>query len=187
MAVDLFLVIPPNAATPQISKSLTSTQDQYFLTTFPSAAIFEVTDFEFAVENPTVAAAGGGAGAGKAKFDGLVIHKPVDKGSPVLFSISASGEHFAVVQLYIRNSGAGPSGAPATPYLGYEFQTVFITNIGWSGGESAGTTEAVTFAFGAMVTAFGPTNPDGTPGQVIKGSWNELTTAANVPDSLQVK
>ena len=62
MAVDLFLVIPPNAATPQISKSLTSTQDQYFLTTFPTAAIFEVTDFEFAVENPTVAAAGGGQG-----------------------------------------------------------------------------------------------------------------------------
>ena len=116
-----------------------------------------------------------------------MIHKPVDKGSPVLFSISASGEHFAVVQLYIRNSGAGPSGAPATPYLGYEFQTVFITNIDWSGGESAGTTEAVTFAFGAMVMAFGPTNPDGTPGPVIRGSWSELTNAGNIPDALQVK
>jgi type VI protein secretion system component Hcp len=187
VAVDIFLVIPPNPATPQISRALTTTQDQFFLTTFPTAAIFEVTDFEFAVENPTVAAAGGGAGAGKIKFDGLVIQKPVDNGSPVLFTISASGEHFAVVQLYIRNSGAGPSGAPAAPYLGYEFQTVFITNIGWSGGDGSGTTEAVTFAFGAMAIAFGPTNPDGSQGQVIKGNWSELTNAANVQDTLDVK
>jgi len=188
VAVNLFLVIPPNAATPQISKALTSTQDQWFVTTFPSAAIFEITDFEFTAENPTVIGAGStGAGAGKIKFDGLVIHKPVDQGSPALFTISASGEHFAVVQLYIRNSGAGPSGAPATPYLGYEFQTVFITNIGWSAGDGSGTTEAVTFAFGAMVMAFGPTNPDGSQGQVIKGSWSELTNTGNVPDSLDVK
>ena len=45
----------------------------------------------------------------------------------------------------------------------------------------------MTFAFGAMVMAFGPTNPDGTQAQVIKGSWNELTNVANVPDSLQMK
>ncbi len=185
MAVNVFLVIPQNAATPQISRSMTSTQDQWFLTTFPGAAILEVTDFDFTVENPTVMATGAGAGASKMKFDGLLIHRPVDQGSPVLFSISAAGEHFAVVQLYVRNSSAGPS--PAPPYLGCEFQTVFITNIDWSGDESAGTTEAVTFAFGAMVMAYASINPDGTPGPVIRGGWSELTNAGNIPDSLEVK
>jgi hypothetical protein len=38
-----------------------------------------------------------------------------------------------------------------------------------------------------MVLAFGPTNPDGTPGQVIRGSWSELTNAGNIPDALEVK
>ena len=188
MAVNLFLVIPPNAATPQISKALTSTQDQWFVTTFPSAAIFEITDFEFTAENPTVIGAGStGAGAGKIKFDGLVIHKPVDQGSPALFTISASGEHFPVVQLYIRNA-SGPAGTATIPFLGYEFQTVYITNIGWSaGGESTQPVEAVTFAFAAMVTAFKPTNPDGTLGQASRGGWSEITNSGNVQDTLDVK
>lgn len=43
------------------------------------------------------------------------------------------------------------------------------------------------FAFGAMVMAFGPINPDGAPGQVIRGSWSELTNAGNIPDTLAVK
>lgn len=51
----------------------------------------------------------------------------------------------------------------------------------------SGYNAAVTFAFGAMVLAFGPTNPDGTPGQVIRGSWSELTNAGNIPDALEVK
>jgi type VI secretion system secreted protein Hcp len=185
--VDLFLVIPPNATTPQISRALTSTQDQWFVTTFPGAAIFEITDFEFAAENPTVVGASTGAGAGKVKFDQLVIHKSVDQGSPALFTISASGEHFPVVQLYIRNA-SGPAGATPLPFLGYEFQTVFITNIDWSAGNgSSQPVEAVTFAFGAMVIAYKPTNPDGTLGQASRSGWSTITNAGNVQDTLDVK
>jgi type VI protein secretion system component Hcp len=158
------------------------------VTTFPGAAIFEITDFEFTAENPTVTGAGNTAsGAGKIKFDGLVIHKPVDQGSPALFTISASEEHFPVVQLYIRNA-PGPAGGTPLPFLGYEFQTVYITDIDWSAGvDSTQPVDAVTFAFGAMVIAFKPTNPDGTLGQASRGSWSEITNAGNVPDTLDVK
>jgi type VI secretion system secreted protein Hcp len=185
VAVDLFLVIPQNPATPQINPTLTTTTDQYFSTAFPNAAVFEVADYDFVVENPTTIGAGGGAGAGKVRFDGLVIHKQVDKISPVLFTISASGEHFAVVQLYVRRTGGAPG---ATPYLAYEFQTVFITNIEWSASDSADPTEAVTFAYGVVVIAFEPTNADGSPAAaVVRGSWSEITNEGNIPDTLNLK
>jgi hypothetical protein len=74
---------------------------------------------------------------------------------------------------------------PATPCLGYEFQTVFITNIDWTGGASAGTTEALTFAFGAMVMAFGPTNPDGPPAPVIRQGHGKVVNSGGVTSPMR--
>lgn len=184
MAVDIFLVIRSNSQNPQISD--TPTTDPYFLSTFSSAVVFEVSDFDFDVQNTiSIASASTGAGAGKANFSQLVIHRSVDKLSPALLSISATGEHFAAIQLYLRHPNPTGGGQVPAPFLAYEFQTVFISKIEWSAGAGADLTEEVTFVFGALVVAFQAANPDGSlAGAPTKSAWSQLTNSSSVQDSI---
>src|SRR5438105_8515124 len=86
---------------------------------------FEIKDFSFGVENPTsIGSATGGAGAGKIKFNEFTIKKTVDKASPLLFKVCASGDHFRTVTLYLRKAGGEPTRpqgtANSTDYLFYK-------------------------------------------------------------------
>jgi type VI secretion system secreted protein Hcp len=184
VSIQAFLVIPPKPGDPLVTE--TQSTDPYFRSSFPTAAVIEVKSFEFAVENATtVGSATGGAGA-KARLDQLLIHKFVDKISTSLFSASVAGEHFAVVHLFVRQDGTGqPSGAaPEVPFLNYEFQTVFITKIDWSG--NAGDPvpdEAVTFEYGALKIVYNEPSTDGTPGGPVSASWNQVTNSADIADT----
>ena len=189
MAIDAFLVIRPNPQNPPIGEAPTT--DSYFLKTFPGATVISISDFEFAVENSaaigSASGGAGGAGAGKAKFDELVIHKAIDRASPGLFSVCSSGRSFAAVQLYIRKATPGPgTTGVAAPFLAYEFQTVLITKIDWSGGGAdPEPSEEVTFAYGALAIAYQPTNPDGSPaGAPVKEGWSQVTNSPSVQDSI---
>ena len=184
MAVDIFLVIRSNPQNPQLSDDPTT--DSYFSSTFPGAVVFEVSDFDFDVQNTiNIASATTGAGAGKASFGQLVIHRSVDKLSPALLSVSATGEHFVAIQLYLRHPNPTAGGAAPAPFLAYEFQTVFISKIEWSAAAGADLTEAVTFVYGAVAVAFQAANPDGTPaGPPAKSAWSQVQNAASVQDSI---
>ncbi|MGH3302194.1 MAG: Hcp family type VI secretion system effector [Streptosporangiaceae bacterium] len=180
MAIDMFLVIPQNPANPPVTGETSA--DPSVATAFPNATVIPVTSFELEVENATVlGSAGAGAGAGRAQFSPLTVTKLVDKTSPSLFSACASGSHFAAVQLYLRQS-AGPS---QSTFLAYEFQTVFITKIDWSG--SAGDqvpAETLAMEYGALVIAYKPTTSAGTPGPVTRGGWNRVANTSDVPSTL---
>jgi type VI secretion system secreted protein Hcp len=185
VAFDAFLVIRSIPGNPPIGESPTT--DSYFLKTFPNATVIPVIDFEFAVESPGAGVASSGAGAGKVTLDDLVIQKTIDKASPALFSACASGHAFAAVQLYLRKDGPGTGpGGTAAPFVGYEFQTAFITKIDWSGSDAeAEPTEQVTFAYGALAIAYKQVNPDGsTAGPPVTGSWNRVTSLPQVQDSI---
>jgi type VI protein secretion system component Hcp len=183
VAVDIFLVIRSNSGNPQISD--TPTTDSYFSSTFPGAVVFEVSDFDFDVQNTiNVGTTGAGPATGKAALGQLVIHRPVDKLSPALLSISATGAHFVAIQLYLRhpNAAGGPASAP---FLAYEFQTVLISKIEWSAGAGADLTEEVTFIYEALAVAFQATNPDGSAaGTPVKTAWSQITNSSNVTDSI---
>jgi type VI protein secretion system component Hcp len=183
VAVDIFLVIRSNSQNPQISD--TPTTDPYFLSTFSSAVVSEIIDFDFDVQNTvSITSASTGAGAAKANFGQLVIHRSVDKLSPALLSINASGEHFAAIQLYLRHPNPA-GGQVSAPFLAYEFQTVFISKIEWSAGAGADLTEEVTFVFGALAVAFQAANPDGSlAGAPTKSAWSQLANSSNVQDSI---
>jgi type VI secretion system secreted protein Hcp len=178
VSIQAFLVIPQKPGNPPVTEAPST--DPYFTATFPSAAVIEVKTFEFAVENATtVGSATGGAGA-KARLDQLVILKSVDKVSTSLFNASVSGAHFAVAHLFIRHDGA----AQQVPFLDYEFQTVFITNIAWSGsGGDPDPAEAVTFEYGALKIVYKTANPDGSQGQAVSASWSQVTNSADVADT----
>ncbi len=177
MSIQAFLVIPAKPGNPPVAA--TPSNDPYFTASFPDAAVIEVKTFDFAVENATTVGSATGEAGAKARFDELVIRKFVDKASASLFSASVSGEHFAVVHLFVRHDGA----AQRVPFLDYEFQTVFITNIDWSG--SAGDPapiEAVTFEYGALKIVYQEANPDGSPGQPVSASWSQVSNSADVAD-----
>jgi type VI secretion system secreted protein Hcp len=182
MAVDIFLVIPQNPDNPPIEG--TAIAGQSVAGAFPNATVISVSSFELAVENAASLGSGtGGAGAGKVQFDPLVVQKAVDQASPSLFSAASSGRHFQTVQLYLEQS----TGPTERPFLAYEFQTVFITKIDWSG--SSGEQEAaetLTLAYGAVVIAYQQPNPDGSAGPVIQGGWNQITNTANMQNTLAI-
>jgi type VI secretion system secreted protein Hcp len=184
VAVDIFLVIRSNAANPPLGESPTT--DSYFLSTFPDAAVFEVSDFDFGVQNTVdIGSAATGAGAGKVSFGQLVIHRTVDKLSPSLLKLSAAGQHLAAIQLYLRHPNPTAGGAVPAPFLAYEFQTVFISKIEWSAGAGADLTEEVTFVYGALAVAFQAVNADGTSaGTVVKSGWSQIQNSSSVQDSI---
>ena len=180
MPIEIFLVIPQDPANPAITEA--TELDPSVTTAFPNSTIIPVNDFDLEVDNAVDVASGTtGAGAGKVDFNPLTIHKAVDKASPSLFEACASGRHFTAVQLYLWQS-AGPSG---TAFLAYEFQTVFITKIDWSG--TAGNeapTETLTMEYGALVIAYKPTDSGSTPGQVTQGGWSRITNTSEVQSTL---
>jgi type VI secretion system secreted protein Hcp len=184
VAVDIFLVIRSNPQNPQLSD--TPTTDSYFSSTFPGAVVFEVSDFDFDVQNAVnIASATGGAGAGKASFGQLVIRRTVDKLSPALLSASAAGEHFVAIQLYLRHPNPSAAGAAPAPFLAYEFQTVYISKIEWSAGAGADLAEEVTFVYGALAVAFQAANADGTSaGTPVKSAWSQIQNSSSVQDSI---
>jgi hypothetical protein len=106
-----------NAQNPPLGDSPTT--DSYFSSTFPEAVVFEISDFDFDVQNTIdIGSAATGAGAGKASLGQLVIHRTVDKLSPALLNLSTVGQHLAAIQLYLRHPNpplAAPLPLPSWP------------------------------------------------------------------------
>jgi type VI secretion system secreted protein Hcp len=181
--IEAFLVFPQGAPNPPVGA--TPPTDPYLLMTFRNAAVVPIADFSFAIENATtIGSATAGAGAGRAKLGELSISKTVDQASPLLLVASASGGHFATVQLYLRD----PTVGKGTPFLAFEFQTVFITRIEWSGATAGEVpSESVHLAYAAVVMAYQGIKPDGMLALPVRGGWSQLTNQGNLTDTLQVR
>lgn len=105
----------------------------------------ELESFSWGATNATtIGSATGGAGAGKVKFNELTISKKVDKASPTIFKTSAMGAHYQTATLTLRKAGE------KTPYMTYTMETVFVTNVTYSGDSPNVATETVTFVFGKV-------------------------------------
>jgi type VI secretion system secreted protein Hcp len=187
MPVDIFLVIPdPPAGLVKALPVPDPALDPYFSQTYRgAAAIVPLHSFNTSAVNPTtISSATGGAGAGKVKFNDLVIEKAVDRLSPSLLAIAASGSHFDKVQIFVRKPGGGAP-QPGKPYLAYEFSMVFVTGIEWdeSSGDE-GPVEQVHLAYGGLTVGYFPQQPDGSLGKLTKLGWSQVTNTATGPDTL---
>jgi type VI protein secretion system component Hcp len=186
MAVDTFLVIPSAAVGPPNVPPLVSDpiSDAYFSQTYgkPGAAVVPLRSFALTAENPTtIGSATSGAGMGKAKFDELQVEKAVDRLSPTLFVLSASGAHFPTVQIFVRKAGV----QSGKPYLAYEFTTVFVTKLQWTGDSGDDVpVEQVSFAYGGLSLGYYPQQPDGSVGKLTKMGWSQVTNTAITMDLL---
>ena len=177
MALEIFLVIPPDSANPPITAD--PIQDEYFKTTFPNAAVVQIRQFSLGTENPaSLVSATTGSGGGKGTLNPVVIEKSVDTLSSALFSIAVTANPLTTMRLYIRRAGDGGG----KPYLTYQFGSVFVARIDWSAGSGdKEPVEQVTFAYGSLALGYYPQKPDGTPDTAVTQSWNQVTNET-VPD-----
>jgi type VI secretion system secreted protein Hcp len=180
MAADVFLVIPPDKNS-QITAELV--KDPQFNQTFPNAVAVPVRSFSFGTENVVqIGSASSGAGAGKLHFNSLVVEKAVDRLSPSLLTFSAQGNHFATLQLAVRKAGGAAQGGK--PYLVYEFQTVFVTDLQWSGAAGDEPAEQITFTYGGLTLGYFLQKPDGSLGPLTKQGWSQILNKATGPETL---
>jgi type VI secretion system secreted protein Hcp len=185
MAFDMFLVLPPTASS-GIRVSDEPVLDKYFAG-FANQAVVEIRSFSLDVENPmTIGSATGGAGAGKAKLNPVVIEKSVDLLSESLFQISATGAHLDKMQVFLRKAGATTA---AKPYLVYGFGMVFVNKVEWSASEGDDLPiERVEFAYGSLSLAYYPQRPDGTfaTSTASRMTWNQMTNTDQLPQGADV-
>jgi len=186
MAIEIFLVIP--SVDPEYGDEVAG--DEYFTpATFHNAAIIQIDDYDFGTENNvSIGSQSTGAGAGKTQFNPLVIHKRVSKASFYLFAASTAGHPLDAIKLYIRRDRAlSAHGNPDTgPFLSFEFHTVFVTKVEWSGSSAADdASETVTFAYGAVATHYqAPATASGNQPPVVQGGWNQVANNSAVPATL---
>jgi type VI secretion system secreted protein Hcp len=146
---------------------------------FDEGSAFEIKDWSFSVENPTtIGSATSGAGSGKAKFNEFTIKKTTDSASPALFVDIGTGSHFNKVVLQ-KSKGGGEDAGAGTPFLTFEFRTVFVTKIEWSADQSGSddTVEIIHMVASAVVMQIAA--PSGGTG-AASGGWDQVGN--RIPD-----
>jgi type VI secretion system secreted protein Hcp len=142
----------------------------------------EIKSFSFGSENPTtIGSATGGAGAGKLKFDNLVIEKNVDSQTPQILQRMGQGKHFAGVEIVARKAGAAPVSPTSTANVTnrYYFSLAFPVSDQQTGdaGGDGGPQEKLTFAYGGLAQKYTPQNVAGAPANPVLGQWNAVTNS----------
>ena len=116
----------------------------------------------------SVDSATGGGGAGKVSFAGLSVVKNIDRSSPALRQLVASGNHIPKAVLTLRKSGATPF-----EFFVVELEKVFVTSV--SAGSSQGgdlPTETVTLNFSKITWTYTEQKADGSKGNEIPAGYD---------------
>jgi type VI protein secretion system component Hcp len=106
-----------------------------------------ITTQSYGVVNTGTLASGGGAGAGKAVFDPIVVKKSIDKTSPVLMRSVATGTHHPIALVTVYKPGT------TTPLVVYELKDVIISGLVQAGSKASA--EEVTLTFTAITMTAG--------------------------------
>jgi type VI secretion system secreted protein Hcp len=109
-----------------------------------------------------------GGGAGKVDVQDITLTKYVDKSTPTLMKMCATGGHIKDATLTIRKAGGNP-----LEYIIITLKDVLVTNIstGGSGGEER-LTETVTLNFAEFKYVYTPQDKTGKAGAKVDTSYN---------------
>jgi len=123
-------------------------------------------------ESNTTTSSQTGAAAGRVKMQDLAVMKHLDKSSPTLMLMVASGQQIKTATLSIES---GPNG---TPVGEIKLQDVIVSAFDTSKQSSATSTfvgEQVSLTFGKIEIDYTPTAADGSQGSPVVAGW-DLTT-----------
>ena len=129
----------------------------------------EIDSFSWTIHNEGTSQRGGGAGAGKVSFGDFHFTKIVDKASPKLMQMCASGEHIPKVVLTCRKAGKEQQ-----EYLKVTFSDAFVSSyaIGGNSGGSVIPVDQITVNFSKIEKIYKEQKSDGTLGGATNGSWD---------------
>jgi len=116
----------------------------------------EVLSYSWGVTNAGSMAAGTGGGEGKATFHDLSFVHNIDKASPVLMQVCATGTHLKEATITHRKAGKDQH-----EYLIVKMNDVIITGV-THGGSGDGHSENVSLAFAKVNVEYKPQKADGS-------------------------
>ena len=120
----------------------------------PSSPTLEISSWSWGVSNSASAGSGSGGGAGKATLGSLTITKVIDKASPKLAFLCASGQHLPTVTLTVQRPGSS-----SLPYFEIKLTDVLVTSVqnsGHGGDDLSQPTERVTFDYRRVELKYTP-------------------------------
>ena len=118
----------------------------------------EVLSWAWGVSQSGFIGHGGGGGAGKASFNDFHFTHHMDKSSPVLMKVCATGEHIPEATVTMRKAGRGQQ-----EFLIIKMTDVIVISVNSSGsGDGAATAESVTLQFAKVDLEYKPQRPDGS-------------------------
>jgi len=137
-----------------------------------------VLSFGFGAHNSTtLGPASTGGGGGQTTVSDFTIMKKTEKSSPNLFKACATGQHLPKAIITMRKAGTTQN-----EFLRYDFETVYVTSVNWSGstGGDDSPSESVSFTFGKVTVTYTPQDNLGNPvGEPQIASWNVQTVAVD--------
>lgn len=133
------------------------------------SAEINVLSFDYGATQSATAHEGSGSASGRADVHDLTVVKHVDKSSPLLFHLCASGQHIAKATLSVRKAG----GKKPVDYLVITMEQVMISSFkSGAQGSADRVSETLVLNFATIKIAYTPQKEDGTAmGEIAKG-WN---------------
>lgn len=129
----------------------------------------DVLAWSWGMSNPGVSATRSpGAASGKVNVQDLSFTKYIDRSTPALMRLLATGGRARFAELTVRKAGERP-----LEYLVFCFGNVGVASLstGGSGGEDR-LTENVTLNFNSFVTRYTEQSSDGSAGKAFEFGWD---------------
>ncbi len=176
MVVAHYVVFVPYSGTPLTGDGNTAAGlvDPFRADVAP-AAFFPVESWSMDVEQTlSIGSQSTGAGAGKITFNPFAISRRIDRISPALFGLAASGTPFEFVDLIEHRPGK--DGARAA-FVAWRFQLVAVKTVAWGSGEDR-PTETVTFEYGGLTIRYLPQSSTGQLEPPVQAGWDRVRNVA---------
>ncbi len=130
----------------------------------------EVLSYSHGVEQEGATRSGGGQSTvGRAHFSDFSIVKTIDKASPKLALVCASGQHIANVKMELCQSTKDKH-----PYMKYNLYDVVLSSVRPSGNKTSDILplEEVSMRYAKIEWEFTPMDGAGKVGAATKANWN---------------
>ena len=126
----------------------------------------QLNSFSWGATNAGTSATGGGAGAGRVKFEDFSITKTVDSASPKLMLACANGEHIKSAVLVCRKAGKEQQ-----EFLKYTFSDLLISSF-QTGGTQVLPANEISFNYSKIEMEYKEQKPDGTLAGAVKSFYD---------------
>jgi type VI secretion system secreted protein Hcp len=118
----------------------------------------EILSWSWGVNQSGTMSYGGGGGEGKASFNDFNFTHHVDKASPVLLKVCATGEHIKEATITVRKAGKGQQ-----EFLIIKMNDIIVTSVSPSGSNDGGATaESVSLQCAKVDLEYKPQKADGS-------------------------